>query len=198
MYAYFIGKVKRIEKDAIVLETNNIGYNIIMPSSDIANLEIDMELKVYTYTAVREDAFLLYGFTGEDKLHYFKLLIEVNGVGPKAAISILSNISVEDLICAIIAADAKLLSKTPGIGSKTAARIILDLKDKVSNEDILGAGGPKAANVSAESTLPKQEAMEALCALGYSNTEAMKALNMLEISEDSDVSELISEALRLL
>ncbi len=201
MYAYFIGKIAKIKSDSIVLETGNIGYNIIMPVSDIMSLTTGIEVKIYTYTAVREDAFLLYGFLDEESLDFYKLLLEVNGVGPKAAISILSHASVDDLVVAIIAQDSKTLSKLPGIGAKTAARIILDLKDKVGTDRLLDATiNSTSVRVpeGKETNLIKKEACDALGALGVSASDAMKALNQLEIGADSDVADIIGEALKLI
>lgn len=202
MYAYFIGKVVDKAGDAIVLETGNIGYNITMPVTDVLELSIGMEVKVYTYTSVREDAFLLYGFLDKAELDFYKLLLDVNGVGPKAAISILSHASVDDLIVAIIAQDSKALSKVPGIGPKTAARIILDLKDKVSTDKLIEAtidrGSSKSNNDNKEIAAIKREACDALGALGVSASDAMKAVNQLDITVDSDVSDIIGEALRLI
>ena len=129
MYAYFIGKVAHIGNDGIVLETNGIGYNIIMSARDLSELIPGDELKIYTYTSVREDAIWLYGFLDKDSLDFFKLLLTVSGVGPKGAMGILSGASLDDIQVAIIAQDQKALSRLPGIGAKTAARIILDLKD---------------------------------------------------------------------
>ena len=127
MYAYFIGEVKEIEDDSIVIETNGIGYHIFMPASSIQEHDLyEKEVKIYTYTCVREDAFILYGFLTKAELSLFKLLITVSGIGPKGALSILSVMDVETIQMSILSQDAKLLSKAPGIGVKTAGRIILE------------------------------------------------------------------------
>lgn len=203
MYAYFKGSVESITEEMIVLETNNIGYNIIMPSSDICRLLIGDEVKVYTYLSVREDAMWLYGFLEKKSLDFYKLLLTVNGVGPKAAIGILSNASIDDIIVAIIAQDAKALSKLPGIGAKTAGRIILDLKDKVNTDDLLDiVVDNKSVDTSSKNSSAvlsvKKEATDILTALGYSSSEAMKALSKLDISDDAKAEEIVSEALRLM
>lgn len=195
MYAYFYGKVADIYSDRIILETNNIGYNIYMPGSDIAALRIGDETKVYTYTAVREDAFMLYGFGDSERLSLFKQLLQVNGVGPKAAMSILSNSSAEDLYMAILAGDSKALSKVPGIGAKTAARIILDLKDKVSPESIIGTGQSMSVGVHASATSVKAEAIEALKSLGYGASECLKAINTIEGIDSMTAEEVIRAVL---
>ena len=188
MYAYFIGNVTEINSESIVLETNNIGYNIIMPSRAIDGLLSGDEIKVYTYTAVREDAFLLYDFLNKSELEFFKLLLTVNGIGPKAAITIMSNSSVDDIQVAIIAQDTKALSKLPGIGSKTAGRIILDLKDKIHVEDIIdnAVSSSKKSENSGINRI-KKEASDILSALGISASDSMRALNKLEIIEESNV-----------
>ncbi len=199
MYAYFIGRVAQINSDSIVLETNGIGYNIIMSGRDISELIPGDELKVYTYTSVREDAIWLYGFLDSQSLAFFKLLLTVSGVGPKGAMGVLSGASVDDIQVAIIAQDSKMLSKLPGIGAKTAARIILDLKDKVNANDVLagvvGDGGNAKSATGAASGV-KAEATEVLTALGYSASEAMKAINKVEINEGMNAEDLVTMALR--
>ncbi|MBQ0028719.1 MAG: Holliday junction branch migration protein RuvA [Lachnospiraceae bacterium] len=199
MYAYFKGLVAEINNESIVLETNSIGYNIIMPSSDIGRLFPGDEVKIYTYTSVREDAMWLYGFLEKDKLEFYKLLLNVNGIGPKAAIGILSNASVDDIRVAIIAQDTKALSKLPGIGAKTAGRIILDLKDKVSPEDILdNLGNDKQVAETSGVNRIKKEASEILGALGIGPAQAMSALNKLDISDNDDVEKIVTLALKQL
>lgn len=196
MYAYFKGIVTDIEEDNIVLECNHIGYNIKVPTSVMANLGgIGQETKIYTYTSVREDAFVLYGFLTKDDLKMFKLLITVNGIGPKGALGILSSLSADDLRFAIIAGDAKAIAKAPGIGAKSAERIILELKNKV---DISLSGEDKqitAIHSSSDST-QKNEALEAMIALGYSSSEALKAINRVSLTEDMDSGSILKLALK--
>ena len=157
------------------------------------------EVKVYTYTSVREDAIWLYGFLDSESLSFFKLLLTVSGVGPKGAMGILTGASVDDIEVAIIAQDSKMLSKLPGIGAKTAARIILDLKDKVSANDVLagvvGDGG-KAKSAAGAASGIKAEAAEVLTTLGYSASEAMRAINKVEIIDGLSAEELVTMALR--
>lgn len=196
MYAYFIGKIAGIYPDRVVLENNGIGYNIFMPAGDIEQVGIGEEVKIFTFTSVREDAFILYGFLEQTELDFFKLLLGVNGIGPKAAINILGSTSIDNLQVAIIAQDSKTLSKVPGIGSKTAARIILDLKDKVTGEDILGLVNSSADKKTASpQSSVRNEALEALTALGYSSSEAMRAVNKIEITEDMSPDDLVRQAL---
>lgn len=197
MIAYVYGKVAEVSLENAVIDVNHIGYNVkISASTAEAMPPIGEEVKLYTYTSVREDAFWLYGFLTKDELEFFKQLITVNGVGPKVALGVLSAMDVNDLRFAIIAQDSKRIAKAPGIGAKTAQRIILDLKDKVSVEDTLGALEPSAAPVSKSTNSNISEAVEALTALGYNATEAMKAVRRVENSSDMTVEELLKAALK--
>ena len=138
MYAYLKGTIEEITEDNLVLEVNQIGYNIKISSRTANLLEgIGSFAKIYTYTLVREDTFQLYGFLTRDDLDIFKQLITVNGIGPKGGLAILSIMSADELRFAILSGDAKAIAKAPGVGAKTAERVILDLKDKVSLEDAL-------------------------------------------------------------
>ena len=198
MYAYIKGEIVDIAEDNVVLECNNIGYNIKVPFSVIQSLlGIGEDVKIYTYTCVREDAFILYGFLTKDDLWIFKKLITVNGIGPKGALGILSAMSADDLRFAIIAGDSKAIAKAPGIGAKSAERIILDLKDKIDLEPIM----TKEPVISTEQLLnsdAKNEAIEAMTALGYSASEAVKAVKQLTITDDMDSGMILKEALKIL
>ena len=198
MYAYIKGKIVDITEDNVVLECNNIGYNIRVPFSVVQRLPgIGADIQIYTYTCVREDAFILYGFLSKDDLAIFKKLITVNGIGPKGALGILSVMNADDLRFAIVAGDAKAISKAPGIGAKSAERIILDLKDKVDLDPVL----TPIANVNQETLFnkdAKNEAIEAMVALGYTSSEAVKAINQLEITSDMDSGDILRDALKIL
>ncbi len=199
MYAYFTGRVVTVGADSLVIDTNGIGYNIIMSGRDLSEIIPGDELKIYTYTSVKEDSISLYGFLEKEALEFFKLLLTVNGVGPKGALGILSGSTVDDIQVAIIAQDSKALSKLPGIGAKTAARIILDLKDKVKADDILGSlkeGNEVSAGRVSSATGVKAEATEILTTLGYSASEAMRTLNRLEYDDDISAEDLVTMALR--
>lgn len=201
MYAYFIGKIAEISEDCIVLETNHIGYNIYMPSASIQALSIKSEesIKIYTYTSVREDAFILYGFLSKDDLKLFKLLISVSGIGPKNALGILSSMDGDTFRMAILSQDTKLLSKSPGIGVKTANRLILELKDKFKPADFLA--GLQSSEVTEDDKniiLIRNEANEALTTLGYSSSDSYKVLRQITITKDSKVENVIKEALKKL
>lgn len=208
MIAYLKGEIVDIAEDNMVLEVNSIGYNIKISTGTAGLLPgIGEEIKIYTYTYVREDAFLLYGFLTKDDLEIFKKLITVNGIGPKGGLAILSVMSADDLRFAILAGDAKAIAKAPGIGAKTAERVILDLRDKVSIEDSLvgreaaayagGQAGRDNGSLSAVA-VARNEAVEALTALGYSSSDALKAVKQVEITEGMDAEEILRLALKMM
>lgn len=185
--------------DIIVVEAGQVGLGIHVPVSVLEVLPaIGENVKLYTYMQVREDDLSLYGFLNRQDLEMFKQLISVNGIGPKAALGILSALRPEDLRLAIITGDVKALSRAPGVGQKTAQRIILDLKDKVSAEDILtGVSGEtdKALPVIGGAA---REAVEALVALGYSSFEASKAVKQVEAADDMDAEAVLKASLKFL
>lgn len=196
MYAYFKGIIADIEEDALIIDVNNIGYRIYCPS-DMQNSHTKGEaITVYTYTCVREDAFMLYGFSTKEDLKLFKLLICVSGIGPKMALGILSVMDSSSVISAIISGNSKLLSAAPGIGAKTAGRIILELKDKVNPADMLNS----VTNIEKDDTVIalRNEAFDALVGLGISNIDASKALNQIEITKDSKIETIIKQLLSII
>ncbi len=204
MYAYLKGTLEEITEDNIVVEAGNIGYNVKV-STTTANMlpPLGSEIKIYTYTLVREDALLLYGFLTRDDLEIFKKLITVNGIGPKGGLAILSVMSADALRFAIMAGDAKSIARAPGIGSKTAERVILDLRDKVSVEDTFrGAGDFVAADMRTENSgldnAAKREAIEALVALGYSASDATAAVRKVEVTEETTAESLLKAALKFM
>ena len=199
MYSYIRGTLADVEENLVVIEAGGVGYNIYTTGQTLDYLpSIGEELKLYTYLQVREDAMQLYGFLTKDDLKVFKLLLGVSGIGPKGALAILSVMSTDDLRVAVLGEDAKMIAKAPGIGAKTAQRLILELKDKLSLEE---AFEQKLTNQS-EKKLPNQtngiknDAIQALVALGYSSTEALKTVNAVEITEDSDVEDILKAALK--
>ncbi|MBR1390579.1 MAG: Holliday junction branch migration protein RuvA [Lachnospiraceae bacterium] len=200
MYAYIKGELTEIiSEDHIVVENAGIGYNIHVPTQIHEVLpDIGEQVKIYTYQYIREDAIELYGFLTRDDLHVFRLLIGVSGIGPKGALAILSVMSTDDLRFAVLGDDAKAIAKAPGVGTKTAQRVIIELKDKLSLED---AFEQKLAAVEKnprreERMGRKQEAIEALVALGYSASEAAKAVNGVELTGDDTVEEILKLALK--
>lgn len=200
MIGYIKGIIAEITEELLVLESNQIGYNIRISASTAQALPgILQPVKIYTYTCVREDAISLYGFLTKEDLDFFKLLITVNGIGPKGAQCILAVMSPDDLRFAIVAGDSKTISKAPGIGPKTAQRVILDLKDKVSLSDVLQKGTD--SNFISEITPGNQdgvrnEALEALVALGYSSSDALRAIRGIDIVPDMSTEDILKSALR--
>lgn len=198
MYAYIKGRLMETDEDNVVVEVGGIGYNIKMAAQGISELpSIGSEVKLYTYTSVREDAIWLYGFPAREELAMFKLLITVSGIGPKGAQAVLSAISADDLRYAIYTGDVKKISKAPGIGAKTAQRIVLDLKDKVTFDDLFSAGNPKPQETEAYGET-KKEAIEALTALGYAPSDAAKVINAVPEADQLDVEQLLKAALKQL
>lgn len=198
MYSYIRGALAEVETDHIVIDVNGIGYNIYVPVNCYDYLPgIGEECKVHTYLHIREDAMILYGFLTKDDLELFKQLITVSGIGPKGAIGILSALSADDLRFAILAGDSKAISKAPGIGAKTAQRVILELKDKMSLEDAFEkkSDNAKALQVSSNNQV-KNDAVLALNALGYSSSESLKAVSKVEITPDMDVEDVLKQALK--
>ena len=200
MYSYIKGTLVELGNDRIVVENHGIGYNIRIPQSILSSLPgTGQEVKIYTYTYIREGAMLLYGFLTKDDLQVFRLLIAVSGIGPKGALAVLSVLSPDDLRFAVLAEDDKAIAKAPGIGKKSAQRLIIELKDKLSLEDAFAWKGETASEeIKAPAAVQtvKQEAVEALVALGYSATEAMKAVNGTEPTEESTVEEVLKAALK--
>lgn len=198
MYSYIRGELAEINNDHIVIDVNGIGYQIFIPTNSMNYLpSIGSEIKIHTYLYIREDAMILYGFLTKDDLEMFKLLITVSGIGPKGGLGILSTLSSDDLRFAVLSGDSKAISKAPGIGAKTAQRVIIDLKDKMSLED---AFEKKLEHSSAlpinENNSVKNDAVLALTALGYSSTESLKAVSKVEISPDMDVEDVLKAALK--
>lgn len=200
MYAFFKGTVESIYSDYLILDTGSMGVNIIMSASELDRINISDELKIYTYTSVREDAITLYGFLSREKLDFFKLLLTVNGVGPKLAIGI-AGCNTEDVKTAIVAQDTKALSKLPGVGAKMAGRLALELKDKVSLFTSIDSGiDTVSSNISDNNTGNTliSEAVSILTALGYSSSEALKAIRSVDLSDDDTAESLVPKALRVL
>ena len=201
MYSYIKGELVEIAEDLIVVEANNIGYNIHVPGQVLSYLpECGSEVKIYTYLYIREDAMMLYGFLTRDDLNVFKLLLGVSGIGPKGALAILSVMTTDDLRFAVLGDDEKTIAKAPGIGAKTAKRLILELKDKLKLEDAfesaLEHNGESGSAPGQGTNAVKNEAVQALTALGYSSSEALKALQNVEITDGMDVETVLKQALK--
>ena len=198
MYSYIKGTLTEMEEDAMVVEANGVGYHIYTTGQTFRYLpSLGEEIKVYTYLHIREDAMLLFGFLTKDELKVFKLLLGVSGIGPKGALAILSVMTTDDLRFAVLGDDAKAIAKAPGVGAKTAQRLILELKDKLSLEDAFEQKLEHVQEAAVEKAKgAKNEAVQALVALGYSSSEALKALNGIEITEETDVEDILKQALK--
>ncbi|MBD5463947.1 MAG: Holliday junction branch migration protein RuvA [Lachnospiraceae bacterium] len=199
MIAFVKGRIEDITEENVVVDTGSIGYNIKISTGTASHLPgVDEEVKLYTYTCVREDMFSLYGFLTRDDLEVFKKLITVNGIGPKGGLAILSVMSADDLRFAIISGDAAAISKAPGIGKKTAERVILDLKDKISLEDTLihKEMNQPGAGLSGIENHARNEAVEALTALGYSASDALHAVKGVQLTDDMDAETILKLALK--
>lgn len=201
MIAFLRGEVAGLTEGSVVLDVNGVGYEVLVPGQLLSMLEgTGQSLKLYTYMQVREDAVVLFGFLTQDDLQMFRMLTGVSGVGPKAGLNILSCLGADDLRFAILADDAKKIAKTPGIGAKTAQKIILELKDKLDLEDAFEKKMAAAARIPLQAAAAGggavQDAIEALTALGYGSTEALKAVRSVKNAEDMDVEEILKEALK--
>lgn len=194
MYSYISGELVEIEEDHIVVDHQGIGYRLFVSDSAKYHLPaIGKHVKIFTYLNVREDAMQIFGFSSKEELALFKLLIAVNGIGPKGALAILGVLSAEDLRFAIMAEDAKAIAAAPGIGSKTAQRVILDLKDKLEQ---IPSTGLSASSLGAATNRVRTEVVEAMNALGYSSSEAFRAMEGLEIKEEDSVESILKEVLK--
>ncbi len=193
MIAYVNGIIEYIEEGLCVVDVGGIGMNVFISGSTMDRMPgIGEAVKLYTYTSVKEDSFTLYGFLSRDELSLFKMLITVNGIGPKGGLSILSVMTPDDLRFAIMAGDSKSISAAPGIGKKTAERITLELRDKikVSEDDMLGnRAAVTMDDLSGDASSARDEAVAALVALGYNSTDAMKAVRKVLKADESAASD---------
>lgn len=201
MIASVKGKLEGVTTESVIIDVNGLGVEAIVPTTVINHIpKIDESIKLHTYLHVREDAMQLYGFLEKEDLDFFKLLITVNGIGPKAAIAVLSSMPADILTFAILSEDTKTIQKAQGIGAKTAKKLVLELKDKVGiiktpkntgSETYDNAG----LTIGINSEI-KDEAVQVLKALGYSQTEAVKAISTVEIAEEMTSEELVKLALK--
>ncbi len=202
MISYIKGTLSAIERDRVIVDVHGIGWGIFMPEQTMAQLpQTGNEVQIYTYLNVKEDAMQLYGFLTRDDLEIFKLLIKVSGIGPKGGLSILSGMSADDLRFAVLSGDAKAISAAPGIGKKTAEKVIIELKDKLDLDDFL-QNTSDAASVSGTSGTGtdsgiQSEAVQALVALGYGSTESLRAVKQTS-PECTTVEDVLKEALKLM
>lgn len=196
MIHFVRGKLEETGTDYVVLDNHGIGYLIYTPTSVLDELpERGETVRMYTYMYVREDQMTLYGFLTRDDLQIFKMLIGVSGIGPKGALGVLSTISPNQFRFAVMSGDSKAISKAPGIGPKTAQKLIIELKDKMKLEDVFEEEEKATGSVSLDQNAQK-EAMMALVSLGYSETEAFKALKKIDAAPDMDSEDLLKLALK--
>lgn len=201
MISYIRGELAAVQEQKAIVEAGGIGYGIYMSQQTLSMLPaVGEEVKIHTYLNVREDAMQLYGFlTGED-LQVFRLLIGVSGIGPKGGLGILSALGPDDLRFAVASNDVKAIQAAPGIGKKTAEKLILELKDKLKLEDALENTVNAVQNTADTSAGMANEmtgeAVQALVALGYGNTEALKAVRQVEITEEMSVEDVLRQSLK--
>ncbi len=198
MISYIKGELTEILEDSIVVEAGGIGYRIMVPGSLFGGLPgTGKTIKVYTYFQVKEDAMSLYGFFSRDDVNMFRMLIGVNGIGPKGALGILSALTPDELRFAVLAEDAAAIARAPGVGKKTAQKCILELKDKLDLQEAFEIKSAHAGQAALQEDLraedPRDEAIQALTALGYSAAEAMRAVRR---AEGDTAEELIKSALK--
>ena len=203
MISFIKGYVAETTENSVILETDSIGYEIFMTGPAIEETSrMQDKIKIYTYFHVREDVMQLYGFLSRDDLEMFRLLLNVNGIGPKAAMGVLAAITADELRFAVLSDDVKTISRAPGIGKKTAQKLILELKDKLKLEDVFEKKlDHQEENLSlADTSLrdSRQEAVEALTALGYSSTNALRAVRQVSEETGDDVEAILKAALKQL
>ena len=195
MISYIRGELVSAGEDKIIVEAGGIGYGIFMPSKTIGLLPAaGNEVKIHTYLNVREDAMQLFGFLTRDDLEVFRLLITVSGIGPKGGLAVLGTLTADELRFAVMSGDAKAITAAPGIGKKTAERLIIELKDKLKLEDMLEReeNFPDTGMISEDA---RTEAVQALVALGYSSAESLRAVRSVNL-ENATAEEVLKEALK--
>ena len=201
MISYIRGELISIEEEKVIVEVNGVGFGIFMPAQSMNLLpSIGEEVKLHTYMNVREDAMQLFGFLTKDDLNVFKLVIGVSGIGPKGGLSILSELSPDELRFAVMSHDVKAISASQGIGKKTAEKLIIELKDKLSIEDVLQRVEDSEARTSVSANHQdnqiQAEAIQALVALGYGNSEALRAVKKVDITDETSVEDVLKLALK--
>ena len=200
MISYLKGELAGAGEGMAVVDVGGMGFRVFITDRDQADLPaVGEPVQLYTYLSVREDAIWLYGFLSEEDRQVFRQLLTVSGVGPKAALGILSALSANDLRFAVFSDDVKAISKAPGVGLKTAKKLILELKDRLKLEDAIPGGG----NMDEEAGSHAQdadvtEAVEALVTLGYSSSEALRAVKRVKMAGDMKTEDILGEALKVI
>ncbi len=197
MYAHISGTVAEIiagkESGSLVIDCGGVGYLLSVSNTTLSQAPaVGQKMKCYTHLSVREDALELFGFATKEEKNMFVKLHGVSGIGPKTALAILSTLSVRELSIALVTGDANSIARSPGVGKKTAQRLILELKDKVENEELTGGSAAVKPSAAPARSNVAGEAIEALMALGYQNSEAAAAVAKLNPLPDK-----VDEAIRL-
>ncbi len=199
MIYYVRGILTEYTEEGAVLEAGGVGYHLIIPASLRAELPAPgEEVKLYTYYQVGEDSQKLFGFSDRDSRDLFLQLIKVSGIGPKLAVSVMGTLSPDELRLAVVAGDAKTIAQAPGMGKKTAEKLILELKDKIDMTRLSAPDGRGAGSAPVIVTDAFTEAVAALQALGYSSSEALKTVRSLEAEDDWTVDQILQAAFRKL
>lgn len=200
MIGFITGRVDHIGTNFCLVDTQGVGYRIFLNTGDLSRIQVDQKVKIYTYLSVREDALQLFGFLSYDAYSLFTQLITVSGIGPKMAQGILSASKVDAFYLAVKNRDLKFLTKLPGIGKKTAERLLLELKDMTGPEGLEdeGAAGGYGGDVPDDDTTPLGAVAEGLSYLGYTQGEIAQVLKKLKVTADSKAEDLLKEALRLM
>lgn len=204
MIGFIRGVIDEIEDDALLIDRGGIGFRVYVPSSLLSgDVRVGDSIKLFTYLSVKEDALALYGFFSRDDLEVFRLLVGVSGIGPRGALGILSALPADDLRFAVLSDDPAAIAKAPGIGKKTAQKVILELKDKFSLEDAFEHklahsqnGRGQEAGSGAGERQNEHDAVEALVSLGYSGTEALQAVRRVGDRNGMSVEDILKAALR--
>jgi len=197
MIAYLEGEVIRVTDKELIIDVNHMGFLVGISARDAAAMPAPGEMvRVYTYMSVREDDISLFGFLSEDDLQIYRQMLAVSGIGPKAALQILSVLSADDIRLAVLADDPKTIAKAPGIGPKTARKMILELKDRIEiDASVLEKHEQQQSQADEQLNAMKQEVADILMALGYSRSEAVRALRMVQVEEGMDTDALLQAAL---
>lgn len=199
MIALLTGQVAAKGTDHVILDVAGVGYRVLIPLSTFYALPDEGSVRLHTYTHVREDALLLYGFLTAEEKALFVLLLSVSGVGPKLALNILSHASPLDLRSALAGGDVKRLSTLPGIGKKSAERLVLELKEKIGKLEALpGPAAQSSSRMAATTRDQAEDALSALLNLGYKEAQARRALEAVEIAADTPLETILKNALKTL
>ena len=201
MISFIRGTVFEVRQSSVIIDTGSLGYEVLLNGRDLSRMTTGSSVFLYTWLQVREDAMTLFGFFSKDELELFGMLISVSGIGPRGGLAILGTMTADDLRFAVLSDDVSAIVRSPGIGKKTAQKLILELKDKLKLEDAFEhklAAGLTDTGEAAGADQPDQvkEAVEALVALGYSPALAGHAVRGVENARSLDVETLLKEALK--